>query len=86
MTYFCTLTRLRWLALVGLIVVLTLAGCRGSAPDAAKTPGAPAAGTASGLPVVESSDLIKAAEGGAITLDDGARLAVPQGALSTDAR
>ena len=86
MTYFRTLRRLRWLAFVGLIVVLTLAGCRGSAPDAAKTPGAPAAGTPADLPVVESSGVIKAAQGGAITLDDGARLTVPQGALSTDAR
>ncbi len=86
MTYFCTLTRLRWLAFVGLIVVLTLAGCRGSAPDAAKTPGAPAAGTVADLPVVESSGVIKADQGGAITLNDRARLTVPQGALSTDAR
>ena len=86
MIYFCTVTRLRWLALVGLIVVLTLAGCRGSAPNAAKTPGAPAAGTRANLPAVESSGVIKAAQGGTITLADGASLAVPQGALSTDAR
>ena len=86
MTYFCTLTRLRWLAFVCLIVVLLLAGCRSSAPDAANTPGAPVAGTAADLPVVESSGVIKAAQGGAITLSDGARLTVPQGALSTDAR
>jgi len=86
MTYFYTLTRLRRLAFVGLIVVLALAGCRGSAPNAAKTPGAPAAGTGAALPGVESSGVIKADQGGAITLADGARLAVPQGALSTDAR
>ena len=38
MTYLRTLTRLRRLAFVGLIVVLMLGGCRGSAPDAGETP------------------------------------------------
>ena len=80
MSYFCAITRLRWLALVGLIVVLTLAGCQRKAPAATETPDAPA----SVLPAVGSSDVIKADQGGAIMLDDGARLAVPPGALAAD--
>ena len=71
MFYFCTVTRLRWLALVGLIVVLTLAGCRSKAPAAKKTP-AHRQPFAAVLPAVGSSDVIEADQGGAITLDDGA--------------
>jgi hypothetical protein len=79
-SYFCTITRLRWPALVGLIVVLTLAGCQRQAPAATATPDAPA----SVLPAVGSSDVIKADQGGAIMLDDSARLAIPPGALAAD--
>jgi hypothetical protein len=38
------------------------------------------------VPGVESSDLVTAKQGGAIHLQNGARLMVPPGALSTDAR
>jgi hypothetical protein len=78
--------RLRWRALVGLILVLTLASCQGRAPDATKTTAAPAPGMVADLPVVDASGVVKAAQGGAIALDDGAHLTVPQGALSSDAR
>jgi len=81
-THFNNILRLRWAALVGLIVVVTLAGCQGQAPVVPKTPGAPAAA----LPAVESSDVIKADQGGAITLNDGARLAIPPGALAADTK
>ena len=82
MTCFCAVGRTRWLAVAGLIAVLMLAGCRGKETAAPNTPVAPTVD----LPAVESSDVITAAQGGAILLDDGARLTVPPGALSTDAR
>ena len=67
-------------ALIGLIVVLTLAGCQRKAPAARQTPDAPA----SVLPAVGSADVIEADRGGAIMLDLRARSAIPPGALAAD--
>lgn len=82
MSYFCTVKRLRWLILAGLIVALTLVGCQSKAPAAPTTPDAPAAA----LPTVDSSDVITANQGGTIMLDDGAGLTIPPGALATDTK
>jgi len=77
---------LRGAALVFLIILLALAGCRGKGPAATETPGAPASGPAAALPAAASSDVIAADKGGAIMLDDGARLTLPPGALSAEAK
>ncbi len=81
----CKVVRFRGAALVGLIILLTLAGCRGKEPAATETPGASAPGQAA-LPVAASSDVIAANKGGAMMLEDGGRLTLPPGALSADSK
>jgi hypothetical protein len=70
-------------AFVGLIVLLALVGCQGEDPAATETP---APGSAAPLPTAASSDVIAPNTGGVIMLEDGARLSLPPGALSAEAR
>ena len=69
-----------------LVMALTLAGCRGNEVAPPSTPGAPTGGAVTNLPAVTSEDVIAPGIGGLITLDDSAQLALPPGALATEAK
>ena len=77
---------LRWAGVILLAAMLTLAGCRGREMALRPTPGAAASGAVTNLPEVASEDVVAPERGGLITLDDGAQLALPPGALSEAAK
>lgn len=73
---------LMWHILIGLTLLMLLAGCRGKVPAPTATPEAPAAETALAAGDSQSAADIEAAAGGSVALRDGAAVTIPPQALS----